>query len=125
MKIIVMKLWSLTGADLKAPKVETIAAYGLADKVIISFNEKIDQTSAEEVSNYGISDGITISGAALSLDSTAVILTTSNLTAETEYTLSIVNIKDVANNPNIIADTLFLQFTYNRLFGRYSWCLGS
>ena len=102
-----------TGADTKAPKVETIAAYGLADKVIISFNEKIDKTSAEEITNYGISDGITISGAEFSLDSTSVILTTSEMTPEMEYTLSLINIMDLANNPNSITDSLFLNFTYN------------
>ncbi|MBU0473619.1 MAG: Ig-like domain-containing protein [Bacteroidetes bacterium] len=107
---------AVTGTDLKAPKVKVISAYGLATKIIIAFNERLDKTSAEDVANYGI-NGITINQAVLSVDSSSVILTTSDLTHATEYTLSLVNIKDLSANQNMIIDTLFFQFTYNSYLG--------
>ncbi len=104
---------AVTEADLNPPKVKAVSAYGLASKVIVSFNERLDKNSAELVTNYGIEKGISIEDAELSVDSTSVILTTSEMVNETEYTLAIINLKDIANNQNIIADSLFFTFTYN------------
>ena len=54
------------------------------------------------MSNYFIDNGITISGASIGLDSKIVILTTSPHSIEINYSLSVSNVKDVAEPPNII-----------------------
>ncbi|MBK7107244.1 MAG: Ig-like domain-containing protein [Ignavibacteriae bacterium] len=106
----------VTGSDNKAPKVKTISSYGVPNKVIINFNERVEQNSAEDVQNYLINNDIVVQNAVLSVDSTSVILVTSDLTDDTEYQLSVINIKDLALNQNIISDTLKFNFLHKSYF---------
>ncbi|MEA3476435.1 MAG: lamin tail domain-containing protein, partial [Candidatus Cloacimonadota bacterium] len=66
--------------------------------VNIIFSEQISQQSAETVSNYNI-NGLTVSNANLQIDEKTVILTTSEQTEGTIYTITINNVEDVAGNP--------------------------
>jgi len=106
------EVMATTGADLNAPKVQVVSAYGISNKVIIEFNERLENVSAETAVNYGINNNISVNEAELLLDSSSVILTVDEMTNETEYIISVVNITDLANSENTIEDTLFFNFTY-------------
>jgi len=65
--------------------------------VQIVFSEPVDRTSAENISNYTINNGIEVRGASLE-DSTTVYLTTDDHAQGTTYTLRVSNIRDLSGN---------------------------
>jgi endonuclease I len=68
-----------------------------ASWIEVSFSEKIDKTTAENVSNYSITGGnVTINGAYL-YNGTKVQLLTTGL-QKTNYTLTVSNVADLQNN---------------------------
>ncbi len=80
--------------------------------VDITFSEPIDRESAESENNYTIDKGITVIEALLDPNQTVIHLTTTaHQTAET-YTITINQIKDLASNPNMIAQDSKVQYTY-------------
>jgi lysophospholipase L1-like esterase len=60
------------------------------------FSKPMDPETALSLANYALSDGVTISGAALSADNRTVTLTTSPLTRDASYTLTVNGLKDFA-----------------------------
>ncbi|MBW8042178.1 MAG: hypothetical protein FVQ85_19565 [Planctomycetes bacterium] len=62
----------------------------------ITFSELLDSTSAEQTNNYSINNGISVIAA--SLDTDTVTLTTSAHTENLTYTLTVVDIQDLAGN---------------------------
>jgi len=101
-----------TGIDNQPPKAGAITAFGENDKVVIEFNERVESSSAENITNYQISEGVTITSATLALDSASVILKTSALSESVAYTVTISGIIDLANTPNLITEPLIIPFTY-------------
>jgi len=70
----------------------------LDDKtVLLQFNEPLDITSAETLTNYNIDRGVSMTAAKLAKDKRTVILTTSSL-SEQNYILSLQGVKDVSGN---------------------------
>ena len=92
-------------ADTSAPKVLGVTATGL-ETLLVTFDEKLDKASAEAAGNYAISDGITVSKAVLGSTGTTVLLTTTGLTSDKQYTLTIGGMKDLFNN-TVPAGTTF------------------
>ena len=82
--------------DGAAPSV--ISVTPSANMVTILFDEPLDPQSAQDIGNYGIYDDITITAASLSIDGTAVVLTTSDHIRENAYTLMAKDICDLAGN---------------------------
>ncbi|MBK8947035.1 MAG: Ig-like domain-containing protein [Ignavibacteriae bacterium] len=101
-----------TGSDKKAPKVNKISSYGLNNKIIIEFNERVDKTTAEKIANYSINNGINVTNAVLSVDSSSILLLTSEMMDGTEYEISLINIADLATIQNVISDTLKFKFIH-------------
>ena len=66
--------------------------------VDVVFNEALDQTSAQTISNYSISPSLSITGAALQPDGKTVRLTTATQTYGTNYTVTANNVQDVSAN---------------------------
>ncbi|MEA3476436.1 MAG: Ig-like domain-containing protein, partial [Candidatus Cloacimonadota bacterium] len=87
----------VTGGDITPPTLVSANATS-STTVNIIFSEQISQQSAETVSNYNI-NGLTVSEANLQIDEKTVILTTSEQTEGTIYTITINNVEDVAGNP--------------------------
>ncbi|MBN2103835.1 Ig-like domain-containing protein [bacterium] len=83
--------------DETKPTVTSVALVG-TDHVQVNFSEPVEQNSAKTLSNYQISGGISISSASLTDDFMSVILTTSQHTPGSSYTISISNVKDAASN---------------------------
>ncbi len=104
-----------TTSDRQPPRIREIHSYGLADQVIVAFDECLDQVSAETAANYRITPETAIVGARLSLDKQSVILSVAPLTEVTAYTLTVSNLKDIAAIPNQMPQPETKSFTYTPL----------
>lgn len=99
------ELSAMVGKDIIKPVVLYTTSRAESTKLVVEFSEKVDQTTAETITNYTLDKSATVLGAKLALDQKSVILTTLPLT-ETQYTLRVNNVKDRANIPNtMLSDT--------------------
>jgi fibronectin type 3 domain-containing protein len=92
-----------TIADTTLPTITSVNANGNPSQVIVTFSEPVEQAGAENIINYNIDNGITVSGALLGADLKTVTLSTSPHNDGVSYTLTVNNIKDRASTPNVIA----------------------
>ncbi len=80
--------------------------------VTVTFSEPLDQASATAAGNYSLNNGATVSAAAV-VNPTTVKLTTSKLTEDTPFTLTVSGVKDtdsgVAGNPIAANSTISFQ----------------
>ncbi len=75
------------------------ALTGQGSLVTLVFDERMDQTSAETVSNYSIDGGsVAISGAVLQPDLKRVVLTTGGITPSVNHSLNVTGVKDRFGN---------------------------
>jgi len=81
----------------------------------VIFSEQVDRESAEDLSNYEVTTGVTMSKAKLDQDLVTIHLTIS-LQAEGTFLLTIKNIKDRAMSPNIMINSIQLQFQHFDIF---------
>jgi glycerophosphoryl diester phosphodiesterase len=88
-----------TLADVTKPLVAYVTSNSEDAKIYVEFNEKVDQTTAENKANYIVNKSVTVSAAKLMLDQKTVQLTTSTL-AENSYTVTVKSVKDKAKTPN-------------------------
>ena len=94
------------GPDTDAPFVASVNPNG--NTLAVTFNEALDQASAETASNYTLNNGITVSSATLN-NSVVTLAVTPALAEGNSYTLIVNNVADVAGNV-MTADTV--TFTY-------------
>ncbi len=106
------EVMATTRMDQQPPKVSAIVAYGRRDKLLVEFNERVDTTSAKTIANYTLAPDITILAARLALDGKTVILTTSDMTDNAAYNLTVTQVKDLALIPNAIVDPEVVAFTF-------------
>ena len=71
------------------------------NEILVVFSEPVDAASAEELSNYVLNDSVSPDGASLSPDGLTVTLTVPS--GVQTSSLSVSNVADVANPPNVIA----------------------
>ncbi len=83
--------------DISAPTITQLQLNN-TKSITIRFNERIDPSSANNKSNYKISNGVIINQVQILPDSTSVLLKTSTQQANINYTLTVSNIKDRSNN---------------------------
>lgn len=83
--------------DTTPPQVVSASA-ATDHSVDVVFNEAVDQATAETVSNYSITSGLSVTGAALQPDGKTVRLTTTAQTNGAAYTVSVNNVKDISGN---------------------------
>lgn len=72
--------------------------YPSYSKVTVEFSNPLVDATATNVSNYGIGNGVVLSGAALWDEHTVILTTTAQMTAGQAYTLTINNVSDRAGN---------------------------
>ena len=96
--------------DTNPPVVLSAFSLG-ATNLEVDFSKVLETASATTIANYALTNGSTISGAALLANSTTVILTTAPLTYGSNYTLVINGIRDQAIPPNTIATNTLVSFT--------------
>ncbi|MCF7734364.1 MAG: Ig-like domain-containing protein [Akkermansiaceae bacterium] len=97
--------------DLTPPLIVEVLGSRSADEIIITFDEPLDQASAEDVGNYAVSDGVTVLSAVLSANLRTVTLTTSPQALGVAYTLTVNGVQDLAPTPNTIATDTPAQFS--------------
>ena len=66
--------------------------------ITVNFSERLDYSSAANKNNYSISNNVSISSAQVLPDSSSVKLNTSRQNNDTEYTLTVSNVKDRTGN---------------------------
>ncbi len=89
------------GADTSPPTVLSAAALGRApmDSVLVTFSEPVDKATAETASNYALTGAVSVIAATRSTsDSAMVTLRTSPLPLGTNLKVTVINVKDKANN---------------------------
>jgi hypothetical protein len=97
--------------DTEKPVVEYITSKLDSITVIVEFNEPVDATFAEILSNYTINNGASVTSAKLAKDQKSVILLTSELT-DRAYVLTVQNVKDLAGN---VMEPGQFQFEHKKL----------
>ncbi|MFH1527280.1 MAG: LamG-like jellyroll fold domain-containing protein, partial [Bacteroidota bacterium] len=101
-----------TGHDEQPPKVGFIYSFGESDRLLVGFNERVEKTTAENINNYQINEGITISQANMSFDPMTVVLTILPVAEGTDYTLTVSGITDLAQFPNTIKEPIVVPFKF-------------
>lgn len=91
-------------ADKSSPSLSCTAAGGGLSTVFLTFSERVDQASAENIANYSIDGGVTVQSALLGGNRNKVILTTSPLTAGSSYHVTVNGVKDISSAANTIAN---------------------
>lgn len=99
----------IKGDDTTPPIINKTEA-GDASSVTVTYSEKVDAASAQNVANYAIDSGVTVSAATLAADERTVTLNTSALTEGALHTLTVNNVDDIAGNT--IATNSQSQFTF-------------
>lgn len=97
-----------TVADLTAPNLVSASAIGLTS-VDVQFDENLDQTTAEILTNYSIDNGIGNPVAATldGVDNSLVHLTVSTLSSGINYTLSTSGVEDISGNASTLQNASF------------------
>jgi chitodextrinase len=98
-----------TLADTAAPLV--LSTTVLRRSVVLAFNEPLDQASAENINNYQIDNGITVSTAELDGDQVSVALTTSPHADGGAYALTVTAVEDLAANA---IGQIVIDYTYGQ-----------
>lgn len=81
-----------------------------ATRIDVYFSEEVDETSGENINNYTVSNGITVSSAAQHLiEKEHIILTVDALTTGTTYDVTVENVEDPSGN---VMEPTTLSFTY-------------
>ncbi len=83
--------------DTTRPAVVAVVTRG-ETQIDLIFSEPVDKSSAENIANYSISNGVTIIGAILDADPTVVHLITSAHTRAVDHILIVRNVEDVNGN---------------------------
>ena len=97
--------------DSTPPSLVAAITYGVPNNVRVEFSEDISVLSAQNSNNYSISDGIAVSSAQLQGNGRTVILSTSALSENVSYTLTVNDIQDLAANAIAADSQAVFQFT--------------
>ncbi|WP_299397240.1 putative Ig domain-containing protein [uncultured Gelidibacter sp.] len=89
--------------DNSPPLVGSVAPIGNS-QVKVVFSEYVTKSSAEELTNYALDNGVTITSAVLQSDGRTVLLEVSTLSSDIVYNLQIQNVKNISGMP-IVTDS--------------------
>ncbi|MRI00238.1 carbohydrate-binding protein [Kriegella sp. EG-1] len=92
--------------DSSPPEVSSVEAMG-STQVKVQFSEYVTTATANQVSNYVIDNGITISSAVLQSDGLTVFLTVSPLSGDTTYNLTVNDVQNISGIPIVTEDYSF------------------
>lgn len=113
-----------TPADVTPPDLASVSASGSATAVTVVFDEPVEQASAENVANYGLSGGVQLLSAVLALDLETVTLTTTAQAEHTTYELTVGQVEDRAQTPNGITPPIKRRYLFSAAPGLVgSWRL--
>ncbi len=90
-------------ADTTPPTLVSANPNGNPIEVLVAFSEPVEAASATNKANYQISNGITVTGAALKGSDTVMLMLGTSLVPSVTYTLTVNGVRDQATTPNTIA----------------------
>ncbi len=99
---------SILIADITPPQITSVTALS-SNSVQVVFNEVISATTATNILNYNINNGVIVNTASQVTGNT-ILLSTNNLLANT-YQLSIANIADLAGNTVLLGTSVNFKIT--------------
>ncbi len=99
--------------DATLPTVSSVGNLGDNDVITVVFSEPVEAATALASGNYTINSGIGVLNATYGVDTRTIVLTTTPLTANVTYTLTVNNVRDRANVPNTIAANTQRTFSIN------------
>ena len=97
----------INGVDVTPPTILSADA-GDATTVFVTYSERVDAVTAEDLANYAIDQGITVFGASHDSGLNRTTLTTSELTDGPAYTVTVNDVADLEGN--VIAPDSTAQF---------------
>lgn len=83
--------------DITAPELVSASLLD-SDNLELEFTEALDSTSALNISNYSINNGINILGISISTTQNIIILNTTSHTVGDQYTITVNNVLDLSGN---------------------------
>jgi hypothetical protein len=98
--------------DTIPPTISYVSAVS-ATEVDVVFSEPVDESSAENIANYSIDNGISVVSATLDDDLRTIHLITDPHSEGIRYTLTISNVRDRAPVPNPIAENSSKSYTFS------------
>ena len=101
-----------TQQDTTPPTLASAEGVSNPPRVIVTFSEPVSSASATNPSNYSIDNGVSVSSASLAADLVTATLTTSPLSENVTYTLTVNNVQDRATSPNTIASNTSMPFEF-------------
>lgn len=101
-------------SDVAAPTLLSAVGTNQLQGILVTFSEAVTAQSATNLANYSLAPGISLLSATL-LAPDVVLLTTSGLDLLSDYTLTVSNIFDLADVPNVIEPGTSARVQPNRL----------
>jgi parallel beta-helix repeat protein len=98
-----------SGPDTVPPVISSVISIKPRE-IEVLFNERMDDTSAQNIDNYSIDQDVVIVGAVLDENKKLVTLTVLQLAEEITYTLSVSNVMDITGNP--VAENSTMTFEH-------------
>ncbi|HWQ90658.1 MAG TPA: lamin tail domain-containing protein, partial [Clostridia bacterium] len=89
-------------ADTTRPTISFVQNFGDPTLVTVGFSEPLDAVFAGDPASYFINNGIAVVGATLLGDGATVLLRTAPLASDITYILTVSNVRDGAQTPNVI-----------------------
>jgi hypothetical protein len=106
-----------TPVDVTPPRVVSVNASGPSNEVTMVFDEPVEEASAETLANYAIDQGIHVTGATMDPDLRTVVLATSEQRHCTTYLITVDNVRDRAQVPNVVAPGTAVRYTHSSVRG--------
>ena len=92
------------------PSIVSCLASGVPTQVNVVFKANVSSATANNVANYQIDNGVTVTAAVLDADKKTVRLTVTPLSAGIPYNLTVTNINDSGNTSTLVSATTPFQY---------------
>lgn len=103
----------IKGTDTTPPDLANVASSG-SQTVVVTYTEAVDEATANNIANYAVDNAVVISNAVTSGNVTT--LTTSSLSENITYTLTINNVTDTAGNAITANSQAMFSFINSQTF---------
>jgi len=98
-------------SDVTPPQVARVDVFSPTQMDLV-FTEPMEKSSAEELNNYTIRDGVVLESAKLDSDLVRVHLKTSAHQAGQSYEIDVSNLRDLASDPNVLASDNPMKYLF-------------
>ena len=86
--------------DTTRPTILTVGNVGDRQSVFVVFSEAVEPATATNAANYSINGGVTVTRVVFGPDGRTLLVSTTPMLENTNYTLTVSNVRDLASTPN-------------------------